>query len=229
MPLLLTCEHARHALPDGEDLGLSAEVMRSHVSYDRGALEYARALSRLTSAPLHEGRFSRLWVDLNRRTENPAAILAETYGIVVPGNRDLEAAARESRLSRVHRPWRVAVLADARRLAQQGPVLHLSLHSFDPTLDPEARAFDVGVLCDEARAPERAIAVALVQALHAGGDTARLNEPYLGTPEGTTSWLREHFAPEAYAGLEIEASQGWMHDEASLSAFADRLAAALPS
>lgn len=224
MRLLVTCEHASGALPDGADLGLSAEVLASHVSMDRGAATIARELARLTGAPLHVGRYSRLWVDLNRREGNPAVILAETYGLRVPGNERLTDEEREARIAAVHRPYREAALADARRLAAEGHCLHLSMHSFDPSLDPEGRAFDCGVLFDLERTPERELARALAEQLRSRGDDVRLNEPYHGVPEGLTSWLRERLPKERYSGIEVEASQGWMDGPDALRAFAARVA-----
>lgn len=223
---LVTCEHASPCLPEGVELGLAPEVMTSHVSYDRGARPIASALARRLGAPLHLGRHSRLLVDLNRRESHPAVIAVESYGVLVPANRALDAAGRELRLARFHRPYREAVRADALRLAEAGGCFHLSVHAFDPSLDPARRAFDVGVLFDPAREPERALAEALAAEL-ARERSSRLNEPYLGTPEGTTSWLRDQLPADRYVGLEIEASYAWMAREGALEAFAADLADAL--
>ncbi len=226
--LLITCEHASFALPDGVDLGLEEDVLRTHVSYDRGAGEIARALAHSTRAPLHLGSYSRLVVDLNRREENPAVILAETDGIVVPANVDLSSVERERRIARFHRPYREAARADAHRLANEGGCLHLSIHSFDPALDPPKRAFDAGVLFDPSREPEASIAETIAEGLSLHGISARLNEPYLGTPEGLTSWLRAQLAQEVYVGIEIEACYRWMDRARALEEFAARLAMTLP-
>ncbi len=223
---LITCEHAGWRLPDGTDLGLDEAVLRSHVSYDRGAREIAEALAPRLEAPLHLGSYSRLWVDLNRREENPAVIAAETYGLVVPGNVALDAEDREARIARAHRPYRQAARADAKELASAGRCFHLSVHSFDPSLDPERRAFDAGVLFDPSREPERSLSEALATALSGRGHTTRLNEPYTGTPEGLTSWLRDELPPERYVGLEIEACYRWMGRPGALDAFATDLASA---
>ncbi len=224
--LLVTCEHASGALPPGVDLGLTPEVLASHVSYDRGALEIARALAARTGAPLHLGRCTRLWVDLNRRETNPAVILERSYGVEVPGNQGLGAEAREARIAAWHRPYREAARRDAERLATLGRCVHLSIHSFDPSLDPEARAFDVGVLFDPARAPEAEHAAQIADGLAICGYATRLNEPYHGTPEGLTSWLRGGLSAARYTGLEIEASQAWV-DNATAASFAADLAGVL--
>lgn len=222
---LITCEHASHSVPPEVDLGLDEAVQRTHVSYDRGAKEIATALASALDAPLHLGTHTRLLVDLNRMEENPAVIATETYGIVVPGNHGLGDEEREARIARYHRPYRNAARADAMRLASAGGCLHLSVHSFDPTLDPEARCFDAGVLFDPSREPERAIAESIAAGLSACGHEVRLNAPYAGTPEGLTSWLRAQIEQERYVGIEIEACYRWMDRAGAHEAFARDLGA----
>ena len=92
-------------------------------------------------------------------------------------------------------------------------------------MEPAARTFEVGVLFDPSRAPERDLAVALRDHLAAAGWDARLNEPYHGVPEGLTSWLRAQLAPDAYSGMEIECSYAWVDDPARVAAMARDLAA----
>ncbi|MFK7990991.1 MAG: N-formylglutamate amidohydrolase [Sandaracinaceae bacterium] len=207
MNVLVTCEHARGDVPDGIDLGLSASTLASHVSMDAGAEEVAVALAEALGAPLHRGSFSRLVVDLNRREENPDVILGTTYGMDVPGNLGLSPQDREERIARFHRPYRDAARADAVQRSARGGCLHLSVHSFDPSLDPEARAFDAGVLFDTARAAEVSVAGRLLRSLGGAGLDVRANDPYAGVPEGLTSWLREQLPKERYVGLEIEVQQ----------------------
>lgn len=226
---LITCEHASGSLPDGVDLGLSAAQLASHISCDRGSRVIAVRLAERLDAPLHLGAHSRLLVDLNRMEDNPAVILAETYGVRVPGNEELTDADREARLARWHRPYREAARADAGRLADAGGCLHLSIHSFDPAVDPPKRQFDAGVLFDTEREPEATISARIADGLNARSVATRLNEPYTGTPEGLTSWLRAQIPQDRYIGIEIEASQGWMTGDPPLHAFADHLAAVLPA
>jgi predicted N-formylglutamate amidohydrolase len=221
---LITCEHASALVPEGIELGLSDAILATHVSTDRGAREIALELAERLAAPVHLGAHSRLVVDLNRREDNPDVIVSATYGLVVPGNVGLSLDEREDRIARFHRPYREAARADALRLADAGGCLHLSIHSFDPSLDPAARAFDAGVLFDPSRSPENTIAARLCDALAACGLSVRLNEPYLGTPEGLTSWLRGQIPEERYVGIEIEACQGWMDRPGALSRFAEQLA-----
>ncbi len=217
--LLLTCEHARAAVPEGIDLRLDPRHLATHIAHDRGAFPIARGLEERTGAPLHAGSFTRLVVDLNRMEDNPDVIAVESHGVVIAGNAALDAAGRRERLETWHRPWRAAVLADAQAFAREGHCLHLSLHSFDPAVDPPNRGFDAGVLFDPARAPERDHARALQSGLVAAGFSARLNEPFAGTPEGVTSWLRGQIPEDRYTGIELEASYAWVDDGARIAAY----------
>lgn len=225
--LLLTCEHARAGVPEGVDLGVDPRHLATHIAHDRGALAIARGLAELTGAPLHEGAYTRLVVDLNRMEDNPEVIASVSHGVAVPGNAALDAAGRRARLAAWHRPWRERVRADAVELAARGGCLHLSIHSFDPSVDPPRRGFDAGVLFDPARAPEREHAAALRDGLDGAGFDARLNEPFLGTPEGTTSWLREQLGAERYAGIELEASYAWVDDGARIAVYVAAIARAV--
>lgn len=227
--LLLTCEHARAAVPDGVDLGLDLRHLATHIAHDRGAFPIAHGLHAQTGAPLHAGRFTRLVVDLNRMEDNPDVIAVESHGVPIPGNAALDEAGRRARLEAFHRPWREAVRADAMRLASEGHCLHLSLHSFDPEVDPPRRAFDTGVLFDPSRAPERDHARVLCDGLGSAGFSARLNEPFAGTPEGVTSWLRAQIPEARYTGIELEASYAWVADEARIEAYVAAVARAVAS
>lgn len=210
--VVLSCEHARVFVPRSVDLGLEEAVVQTHIGWDRGALPLAEALAERLEAPLFAGEVSRLVVDLNRREGHPGVIPAESFGIAVPGNRALPDDERERRLARFHRPWRRAVTAEVDDAVARGGCLHLSLHSFDPTLSADRAGLDIGVLHDPARPREHRIALALRDALGAAGLRADLDRPYLGTDEGLTTWLRERHA-HGYVGIELELSQAWAGDE----------------
>lgn len=217
--LILSCEHARSALPPGVDLGLDAAAMRSHIAWDEAALPAARALAQALGAPLFEGRVSRLWVDLNRRAENPEVIPSVAFGVPVPGNQGLSAEQRRARIEGWHRPYVQAVEAAVRDLlagegaAAEGgradaPCLHLSIHSFTPVLHGRVREVEVGLLFDPAREGEAALARRLAAPLAEAGLRVRDNEPYSGLDDGLIPWLRERLPAPAYIGLEIELNEG---------------------
>ncbi|MEZ4235169.1 MAG: N-formylglutamate amidohydrolase [Myxococcota bacterium] len=213
---LLTCEHASNAVPDGVALGVRDEVLHSHVAWDPGSAEIARALAEAWPVPLLAGAYSRLVVDLNRDPDGPHAVPEVAFGESVPGNAALPPAARAERIARWHAPFRRSVREVVAAVPPWRRILHLSLHSFTPTLvahgRTEVRTYPVGVLFDPDRRAEAEIADRLLGALRRAGWDARANQPYLGTGEGTTSWLRRELPAARYAGLEIEWNHGGADD-----------------
>jgi predicted N-formylglutamate amidohydrolase len=206
--LLLTAEHASPAVPDGVWLGVDEAVILGHRGWDPGSAEAAQLLQRLTGAPLFLGGINRLVVDLNRREEHAQVVPEVSFGVRVPGNEGLSDVDRARRIARWHRPWRRQVAAAVAERARPGRAcLHLSVHSFSPEPDPARRTYDLGLLFDPSRPLERAWAARLGRELAARGLDVRDNEPYRGTDEGLTRWLRERHPDPAYAGLEIELSQ----------------------
>lgn len=205
--VLITCEHASAALPGGADLGVSAAVRTSHVGWDAGAARVAGQVARELGCAYVAGAWSRLWVDLNRPAGSRQVVPAVSFGVAVQGNAALSDQARHARVAAYHEPhWRrVTGLVEER--ARGGGCLHLAIHSFDPAIAPQDRCFEVGVLFDPDWQPEAAIADELRGLVAGAGYETRTNEPYLGTDEGLTTWLRTRFEDAAYTGIEIELNQ----------------------
>jgi predicted N-formylglutamate amidohydrolase len=209
---VLSCEHASWTVPPGVELGVTVEALRSQAGWDHGAYEIAARLGEELGLPVHCGAFSRMFVDLNRDAEHPDVIPRVSYGEPVPGNATLTAAQRAERLRTYHEPYWRAVRHDVQaRLLDPGSCLHLSSHSFDPALDPQARTFDVGVLYDPAQPFEAKLAEALLFGLRGAGLSVRANQPYAGTAPALVTSLRHQLRHARYAGIEIEASHALTH------------------
>jgi predicted N-formylglutamate amidohydrolase len=204
--LVLSCEHASWTLPPGVDLGVSLEVLKSQASWDHGAFEIAIRISEATGHHLHAGAFSRMWVDLNRAADYPHVIPEVSYGTPVPGNVGLSAGDRATRLAMFHAPYWDAVRREvAARMHDCGEVLHFSSHTFDPSLDPAKRTYEVGVLYDASHPYEAAHAERLLFALKRAGIDVRANEPYTGVGFAICTSFRTDFG-ERYAGIQLETS-----------------------
>lgn len=159
--LLLTCEHASNAVPaalrscfDGK-----RAVLRSHRGYDIGALAVAQQMARVLHAPLLAGGITRLLVDLNRSARHRQVHSEFAESLAAP--------ARAALIEQWHTPFRAAAWAALQRLAAVGPVLHVSVHSFTPVWQGEARNCDIGLLYDPQRRGEQPLACALARALRA--------------------------------------------------------------
>lgn len=205
--VVITCEHARPAVPRAlGDLGLSRQVLRSHRSFDVGALPIARTLAAALQVPLHAGRWSRLVADLNRSEDNARVIARSVDGRPVPGNR-LSRSERRRRLDEYWHPWRFEAVREITAMSSFASVLHLSVHSFVERLGGVERTNDIGLLHDPGRPREVAFCDALKESLVTSGLRVRRNFPYFGTTDGFTAWLRRVVPPRRYAGVEIECNQ----------------------
>jgi predicted N-formylglutamate amidohydrolase len=204
--LVLSCEHASWTLPPGLDLGVSLDVLRSQASWDHGAFDIATRLSEAVGLPVHAGAFSRMFVDLNRPADHPDVVPLTSYGARVPGNAALAPGDRAARIAGFHAPYWDAVRRDvAARLHGGGSVLHFSSHSFDPSLDPAQRTFEVGVLYDPAHAFEAELAERLLFRLRGAGLDVRANQPYTGVGPAICTALRKDYGAR-YAGIQFETS-----------------------
>jgi predicted N-formylglutamate amidohydrolase len=205
--LLVTCEHASPEIPASfQNLGVGAEALRSHSSYDEGAAPVAKDVAAAFGVFPYLGQWSRLLADLNRSPENPYAVPEVSFGLYVPGNYRLSSRERAERLRRYHRPYRETVRAAANAIVGVGDVcLHLAVHSFTDEIDGTRRDGEAGVLYDLDHPLEARLAEPMLAAMRETLDT-RPNYPYPGTADALCTTLRGELPPELYAGIEIELS-----------------------
>ncbi len=214
MPIgvVLSCEHASWRLPLDVDLGVDPDVRSSQAGWDHGAYEIVARLGEELGLPVHAGEFTRMFVDLNRPPDHPDVIPINSYGAVVPGNARLTPGDRRARVDLFHAPYWNAVRTDVlARMRDPGACLHFSSHSFDPSLDPAKRQFDVGVLYDPAHAFEADLAERMMFQLRAAGLEVRANQPYSGTGPAICTTLRNELVGQRYAGIELETSHALTH------------------
>ena len=210
--VVLSCEHASWELPLDVNLGVELDVRRSQAGWDHGAFEIVEQLGEALGLTVHTGAFTRMFVDLNRPADHANVIPLISYGAPVPGNALLTPGDRAARIAMFHTPYWDAVRRDvAARLHRGGSCLHFSSHTFDPSLDPAQRQFDVGVLYDPAHAFEAELAERLLFALRTAGLEVRANQPYHGVGPAICTALRIENAGKRYAGIELETSHAVTH------------------
>jgi predicted N-formylglutamate amidohydrolase len=216
--LVISCEHASNILPARYgNLGLARRALESHIAWDRGARSIARHCAARLGCPYHEGRYSRLLIDLNRSPNHPKLVPRVAFGLRVPGNAKLTDEDRRARIVEYYEPYRERLLDDLRRLVRSsGACLHLSIHTFAPRLGRTVRRAEIGVLYDPARPRERQTALALAAALRARGLATRSNYPYRGTSDGMTAFCRRLFPGDRYVGIELEVNQRLLRPAARL-------------
>ena len=201
---LVTCEHGGNEIPE-EFRPLfrnSRRLLESHRGYDPGALDTAHDLARALGAALVTSTVSRLLVELNR---SPGRQFRFS-----PVMRGAAADVRDEVCRRYYVPYRREVEAFVARASASGArVMHLSSHSFTPSLDGSVRRADVGLLYDPDRTAECELCQRWQRALASRrpGWLVRRNYPYLGRSDGFTSYLRKRFREAAYVGIELEVNQ----------------------
>ena len=201
---LVSCEHGGNHIPQRFAALFRGcrHLLDSHRGYDPGALGTARDLARALGATLVTSTVSRLLVELNR---SPGRQFRYS-----PIMRSAPPDVRDEVCRRYYIPYRQQVEAFvARAHASRTRVVHISSHSFTPSLDGSVRYADVGLLYDPDRADERALCLRWQHALlsHRRQWTVRRNYPYLGRSDGVTSYLRKRFDAVAYVGIELEVNQ----------------------
>ncbi len=220
-PLILVCEHASRFIPAAlNDLGLGHEAAREHIAWDIGALALAQGLSNALGATLLAANYSRLLIDLNRPLHAPDSIATQSEIYPIPGNRELDEAAREYRRQCLFTPFhsQLQTLIDE-RLAQGRPVRVVGIHSFTPVYHGQPRALEVGVLFGEAKDYAQRLIDGLSQhPLKVAG-----NEPYRINPMGDMT-VPVHGDARGLDAVLIEVRNDLLRTPENVSRWTDYLA-----
>lgn len=221
--ILLSCEHGGNEVPPAYQCLFAGheEVLESHRGWDPGTLDLGKFLAEALGAPLIFSITSRLLIEMNRSLGH--AQLFSEY------SRPLSIEKKEQLIARYYLPYRKQVLQEIELYQLEGkPSLHFSLHSFTPLWQDLERRVDIGLLFDPARKLESTIAGQIKKQLQQFLPELRIcnNEPYLGTDDGLTTYLRTLFPDARYAGLEIEVNQKWV-DTPQMSRISESLKQAI--
>lgn len=202
--LFISCEHGGNRVP-AEYLELFAgreELLNSHRGYDPGTLSLAKFLATAMAAPLKKSETTRLLVDLNRSPESHSL-----FSEIVQSLTQVE---KKQVLAQHYLPYRTTLSAKIQELISDGAqVVHLSVHSFTPSLAGETRNADLGLLYDPAITAEKIFCQNWCHLLkqHMPELRIRYNYPYRGTADGLVKVLRKSLHQKDYLGIELELNQ----------------------
>lgn len=219
---VLVCDHAANRVPRQlHELGLDEVRLADHIAWDPGAAAVARLLAAHLDAPLVLSAYSRLLIDCNRPLHSPQSIAERSDGVAVPGNLALSQEHRQARIDAVFHPYHDAIerLLDLRG---KQPTLFISVHSFTPVLDGEPRPWHVGVSWYRDRRFARLLFDALA---HSDDIVVGDNQPY-PIEEAFDYTIPQHGARRGLPSAMIEIRQDGIRTEASVQAWAARLASA---
>ncbi|MEZ4289528.1 MAG: N-formylglutamate amidohydrolase [Myxococcota bacterium] len=220
--LVLTCEHASRALPAAYRARFTDDeaLLASHRGWDPGALDVARARTTASRAA-------------RRRRHHPPARRSEP---LAPQPRRRRRTGRrlpkdEQRalIARYHAPHWARVREVIRAAGRGDAPPSVAVHSFVPVLDGDRRDFEIGLLYDLARAPERRLAAEWKRLLleAPGALRVRRNEPYRGNADGLRHRSPPRLPATRYAGFGARVNQAALEDASSRRALVDVIATTL--
>lgn len=171
--IVLLCEHGGRTVPaPWADLGLPGAFFATHYGCDLGAAELTRAVARELGATAVLANYSRLFLDYNRKRNDPECRRIEIGGIPIPGNLDLDEEEIGLRELIARAPVERAVAASTEKRAARAVI---SIHSFSPYWNNAKRTCQLGVMWRE----DTRLAPRLIAELSKRGAYAvRDNEPY---------------------------------------------------
>jgi len=181
-------------------------VLATHRGSDIGAWALTRELSRRLGARAVGGRWSRLWIDLNRPVDDTALIRSSAGGVALPWNDGLTPTEVERRVLAFHTPYHEQVdrIVLSRLVRGVRPLL-FAVHTFTPVYHGRRRRFQVGLLYERHAGPARRMA----RSLRASGLSVRYNQPYSGMA-GMMYSVDRHGKHHRLPCLEIEVNHAML-------------------
>ena len=142
--VLILCEHASNTIPNGlNNLGLTKDILESHIAWDPGALGIAKALVRPLNGRLIYSTVSRLVYDCNRPPEAASAMQSESEIYHVPGNFNLTEYQQSERVQKIYDPFRRAVISCLSGRITTSYIA--TIHTFTPVFNGLYRDVEIGI------------------------------------------------------------------------------------
>jgi len=218
--LIFLCDHASNALPpEYGTLGLTSQLLATHIASDIGSAAIVRALAARFGAVAFLAHWSRLLIDLNRGEDDPTLVMKLSDGSIIPGNREVGPDEIARRIAAFHAPYHAGVAAEVAATRQRGilPVL-ISIHSFTPVWKGAPRPWEFGILWDR----DGRLAQPLIARLTEAGFVTGDNEPYDGALENDT--LNRHGTKNGLPHVLVEIRQDLIGTPGAAEAMADHFA-----
>ncbi len=221
-PALIVCEHASNHIPERfSNLGLARPILTTHIAWDPGALEVARALSARLHAPLIHATVSRLVIDLNRVPSAPDSIATISENTPIPGNAALEESERQVRVRDIYEPFHRAVEEFINgRVSTKSIKAVVSIHSFTRVYKGHERPWQIGFIHDK---DDRLARLALTDLSSDPTLILALNEPY-NPSHGVFHTLDRHACQRRLAPLMVEIRNDLIATKVTQDAMAELLA-----
>lgn len=219
-PVALCCEHASARIPEPWRVaGPDRPWMETHWAIDLGARALTLDLARRLGAPAVLARFNRLLCDANRPEHAPDLCRPEVEGHTLSFNREVDAAERQRRLARFHRPYHARI---DQMLAESPAQLLFSVHTFTPRYLDQVREVQLGVLFDL----HDELGARLAALLEPTGLVVEQNAPWSGKA-GLAYSPDRHGRAAGIPYLELEVRNDLLQTPDSVTAISSAVAKAL--
>ena len=211
---IVICDHASNHIPNEYNgLGLSKEILNTHIAYDIGAKEVALNISKFLNCPLVMTNFSRLLIDANRGVDDPTLIMKISDESVIEGNKKISflnnSDERKKRIKNFYEIYhkKISDIINASISKKVFPAI-ISIHSFTPFWRGKKRSIDLGILWDsDDRLPD--IFFNYLNKNYKNMDIGN-NTPYSGRMKNDT--LYKHGTSQGLANILIEIRQDLILD-----------------
>jgi len=143
--IILLCEHGGRRVPAAwNNLGLPEAFLDTHFGFDIGSRNLTMAVAAKLGATAIVSEYSRLFLDYNRKQNDPSCIRPDMGGIPVPMNLNVSGDERELRERIARRPVETAMSCWAE--GDEPAKAVISIHSFSPVWETVFRTCQVGVM-----------------------------------------------------------------------------------
>ena len=151
---IIICDHASNKIPSKfNNLGLSQDILNTHIAYDIGSKEVAIKLSNILDCPLVMTDYSRLLIDPNRGIDDPTLIMKISDNIKIKGNLRVknfhDSDEKKDRIKNFYDLYhnKISELINSLEENNKSPSI-ISIHSFTPVWKNRKRNIDIGILWD---------------------------------------------------------------------------------
>mgnify|MGYP001216798159 CR=1 FL=1 len=172
--ILLVADHASNFIPkEYFNLGLSKELIESHIAYDIGIKQLALKLQKKLKTHLVIGEYSRLLIDLNRGIMDPTLISSISHGIQINRNFNLSNRDKRFRINNIYNSYHNEI---SKIIKKNKINILISLHSFTPYYKNKKRDIKFGILSNN----DRRFSDIIIEILSKKGYRVGDNQPYEG-------------------------------------------------
>jgi len=198
--IVITCEHASNALPDGYDWTENDRTYFAdqHWGYDPGSLDMATHLAKELKCVLVYSLYSRLLADVNRTIAGQDLFRKGGDGQIIDLNKDITYEEEQNRIIKYHHTYYSALREVSIKI---DPLYVFSVHSFTPLYEGQPRSLEVGILVNYSFD----LAEKINEVFQKEGHNVAVNEPYDGR-QGLATLEALLFAkyPVRRQGVEFE-------------------------